>query len=120
VENNKNTATGESDGKIKNCLFIQHCFSNYATISYAEWIAMTTNVARCQGGQVSLHKLSALHERYSVEETGVKIKQALNNMNPATCLYIKHSLNFKGCPAGGCSVKVPCGLALSRNLNQLD
>lgn len=116
----ENTVTGENDGEIKNCLFIQHCFSNYATISYTEWIAMITNVARCQGGAESIDKLSVLHQRYSVEEASAKIKQALDNMNPVTCLHIKHSLNFNECPMNGCGVKVPCGLALSRNLNQLD
>ncbi|MBU2704187.1 hypothetical protein Ga0466249_005341 [Sporomusaceae bacterium BoRhaA] len=126
----KNVTTGNSDEAnfkclptdkhvnvlLEHCKFVQYCRDNITTLSESEFIAMVTNVSRCQSGPETVHKLASLYPQYSVEKANQKILHALNNMNPTTCEYIRNSLDFEGCPSEGCGIKAPCGFVLSNKV----
>src|SRR5262245_27414955 len=90
---------------LRQCRFLQHCRENAATLSEPEWYAMVSNMARLEGGQEIVHKLSGPYPRYSSTETDKKIAHALHAAGPHTCHYIQSALGFTGCPPGGCAVK---------------
>jgi len=102
-----------SDLMIANCQFLQHCVNDAEGISYVEWLAMLTNVARGEDGIEKCHELSGKDiGRYLPEETDFKISEALK-LNPHTCEYIKVVQGFK-CPEHGCGVKAPCSFSLGK------
>lgn len=106
----------KTDGNAKymlaNCRFLQHCQVNAATISYDEWLAMLTNVARASDGTEACHELSRIDsERYDKRRVQDKIDEALNHMAPTTCEYIQKTLHFNGCDA--CQVKCPSSWSLA-------
>lgn len=98
---------------VENCKFIQYCKDNAATLSEPEWYAMVTNVARAQDGAKLVHELSRPYPKYNPDETNAKIRHALDNGQPHTCIFMQETLGF-ACPPGGCGVKAPCAFALSR------
>lgn len=106
----------ETDGDAKymlaNCRFLQHCQIDAATISYDEWLAMLTNVARASDGVAACHELSRIdRRRYDERQVQEKIDEALAHMAPATCEYIQKTLHFTGCDA--CQVKCPSSWSLA-------
>ncbi|CCO08257.1 DUF927 domain-containing protein [Desulforamulus hydrothermalis] len=105
---------GPAELMLRNCRFLQHCQLNAKDITYAEWLAMLTNVARASDGIHAAHQISALDpERYRPEDTDKKLAEALA-MNPQTCEYIRTVVGFPGCPQGGCGVQAPCSWSLSK------
>lgn len=105
---------GPAELMLRNCRFLQHCQLNAKDITYAEWLAMLTNVARASDGIQAAHQVSALDlVRYRPEDTDKKLEEALA-MNPQTCDYIRSVIGFPGCPQGGCGVQAPCGWSLSK------
>lgn len=99
---------------LAHCKFIRHCKENAATLSYGEWLAMISNVARCKDGEKAVHEFSRPYPKYSEKETDGKIIECLSKMHgPQGCDYIRQNTLFTGCPAGGCGVKAPCSFALS-------
>ena len=109
---------GDAGILLDRCAFVQHCLADAAILPETEWIAMITNVARCQSGPELVHELSKPYPRYSADETSKKIIHALNDMSPTTCAYIQKFLKFDGCPSSGCGVKSPCAFALAKPKNQ--
>ena len=106
---------GPAAHMLTNCAFMQHVQLNAKTISYGEWLAALTNLVRATDGIETAHKISALDtERYNEKECDKKIDEALQNMNPQNCEYIRAQLGFQGCQAGGCGVKAPNGWSLGK------
>lgn len=105
----------EAEMMLRNCAFLRHCETNAATITYQEWVTALTNIVRACDGIDAAHKFSQLDAaRYDRAGTDKKITEAVDKMNPQGCAYIRGTLGFKGCPAGGCGVKAPCGWSLGR------
>lgn len=105
----------EAEMMLRNCAFLQHCTANAATITYQEWVTALTNIVRACDGIEAAHQFSQLDAaRYNREDTDKKITEAVGKMNPQGCAYIRGTLGFTGCPAGGCGVKAPCGWSLGR------
>src|SRR5215813_8417253 len=104
---------------LQHCRFLQHCRDNAVTLSEPEWWAMISNLARLDGGWEAIHALSASYPKYTISETNAKIRHALNSPGPHTCCYIQQQLSFAGCPSGGCRVKAPAVLGISRRAVQL-
>jgi len=100
---------------LRACRFLQHCQGDATTLSEPEWWAVVSNVARLEGGQEAIHEISAPYPRYSRAETDQKIAHVLRAAGLHTCRYIQQSLGFTGCPPGGCGVKAPAVLGLSRH-----
>jgi hypothetical protein len=76
---------------------------------------MVSNLARMEGGKNAVHQLSSPYPKYSQNETDRKIGYALKaSTGPISCRYIQEVLGFTGCPSGGCGVKAPAGLGVSR------
>lgn len=103
---------GNSFMMLSNCKFLQHCELDADTITYDEWVAALSNLARASDGPGACHELSkADHRRYNAEKTDAKIAEVLSNMSPRTCEYIQKTLRFKHCE--NCPVKCPSGWALA-------
>ena len=97
---------------LANCRFLQHCQIDAADISYDEWLAMLTNVARASDGVVACHDLSRIDtKRYDEQQVQKKIDEVLTHMAPATCEYIQKTLHFNDCDA--CQVKCPSSWSLA-------
>lgn len=106
---------GPAELMLKNCLFLMRCQLDAAQITYAEWVAMLTNVVRAKDGIEVAHQVSALDPaRYNHDDTDRKITEALNKINPQTCKYVQSVIGFKGCPKDGCGVQAPCGWSLGK------
>lgn len=107
---------GPAEYMIQNCAFIQHCEINAERVSYAEWLAMITNIVRATNGVQAVHQLSALDKkRYNQVDTDKKIDEVCTNIdNPQSCQYIQSALGFTGCPSGGCGINAPCGWSLGK------
>ncbi|MDO5116381.1 MAG: DUF927 domain-containing protein [Synergistaceae bacterium] len=105
----------EAEFMLQNCAFLQYCQTNAASITYNEWMTALTNIVRGCDGIEAAHSFSRLDvARYDHADTDRKITEAVGKMNPQGCAYIRNTLGFKGCPAGGCGVKAPCGWSLGR------
>jgi putative DNA primase/helicase len=100
---------------LKHCRFLQHCRDNPVTLSEPEWWVMVSNLARLDGGEEAIHVLSSPYPNYTNSETDAKIRHVLKSPGPHTCSYIQRQLGFTGCPPGGCGVKAPAGLGVSRH-----
>jgi len=70
-------------------------------------------------GQDAIHALSAPYPNYTFRETDAKIGHALKGPGPHTCAYIQQTLGFSGCPPGGCGVKAPAVLGVSRRAGRM-
>lgn len=112
-------SAGRVEPVLRHCRFIQHCRDDAATLDEPVWYAMVSNIARLDGGREAIHALSAPYPRYSQQETEQKITHALSAAGPHTCAYIQQVLGFRGCPPGGCNVKAPAALGLSRQDKRL-
>lgn len=97
------------DHVMRECVFLQHCRNDAATLSEHDWYAMITNLAPFEGGTKLIHKLSAPYPGYTEAGTQKKINHFLESgTNPITCRTICDK-GFK-CPkfaAGECPVKSP-------------
>lgn len=103
---------GNAKYMLENCRFLQHCQIDAAAISYDEWLAMLTNVARAVDGVEACHELSRIDsKRYDDQYVQGKIDEALTHMAPTTCEYIQKTLHFANCDA--CQVRCPASWALS-------
>ncbi len=89
------------------CLFIQHCRDNAATLSEPEWFAMISNLARMgRPGVALIHEYSKDYPNYSKEETNTKILHALGSRAPISCEAIQA---YFAC-GKNCGVKNPMQL----------
>ena len=103
---------GDAKYMLSNCRFLQHCQLDAASISYDEWLAMLTNVARASDGVQACHELSQIDSaRYDQQKIQAKIDEALTHMAPTTCAYIQQTLHFNGCD--DCQVKCPSSWSLA-------
>lgn len=106
--------TSPAEAVLHTCRFMHHCRDNAEVLSEPEWHAMVANLAVVEGGEALIHRLSSPYPKYTTTETDRKIKHAVRERKPHTCLYIQSQLGFRGCPPGGCGVKAPAGLAVSK------
>lgn len=64
---------GDAKYMLANCRFLQHCQIDAADISYDEWLAMLTNVARASDGVAACHDLSRIDtKRYNERQVQEK------------------------------------------------
>lgn len=115
----EDTGINHTDSKQKaartlTCDFIKWCQENPDQVTEPLWYAMITNLAGFEDGNKHIHKISALDtERYTKEDTDIKIEQALETLDefgPHTCQYICD--NGFPCPRlGTCQVNAPAGLS---------
>lgn len=104
---------GPAELILQNCKFLQHCMLNAKTISYDEWVAALSNLARASDGVEACHELSRIDgDRYQVKKTNQKIEEVLTNMSPRSCQYIQNTLGFAHCE--DCPVKCPSNWALAK------
>ena len=97
---------------LRRCAFLQHCRDNGATLSEHDWYSMITNLAVFEGGEQTIHELSALYPSYKAAETTEKIRHFLTSgTRPITCRAIAEK-GFS-CPRmadGSCTCKAPAAL----------
>lgn len=109
----RNPTDGNAAAMIANCKFLQHCQLDATKITYEEWVAALSNLARASDGVQACHELSKIDtSRYKTADTDRKIAEVLDNMSPTTCDYIQHTLGFKYCDS--CPVKCPSGWSLGK------
>ena len=77
---------------LAGCPWMQHCKEDSAILPEPEWYRMLSIVGRCRDGEQAAHDLSRAYPRYSAEETGEKLKQAMGAAGPATCEFIANDL----------------------------
>jgi len=102
---NRQDKNQSADTLFERCKFMQYCRAHAATISESYWLAMASNLVRCQDGETRARELSNLEP----ELTERMILHVTHNMHPALCDYIVTNLEF-ACPVNGCGVKTPCAL----------
>lgn len=102
---------GPAERIISRCPFMQHCQEDAGRLPEPEWYAMISNIALASDGSEAVHVLSEPYLGYTPEETGQKIRHALEQKKPHTCRYIREHLGYD-CPAEGCGVKAPVVFAL--------
>ena len=100
----------EGSSRTMDCVFMQHCKDNAASLSEPEWYAMITQLVREPGGVDLIHQLSKGYSKYSEKETTEKILHALNDTGPVTCTRIKQLWDCKK----DCGVKSPAALRYKR------
>lgn len=96
----------------RQCLFMEHCRDNAATLSEHDWYAMISNLAVFDGGRSRIHEYSSSYPNYSYEETERKIDQFFNSKTgPMSCTMIAKK-GFQ-CPKlpEGCGCTSPAGLS---------
>lgn len=109
----RNPTDGNAAAMIANCKFLQHCQLDATKITYEEWVAALSNLARASDGVQACHELSKIDtSRYKTADTDRKIAEVLDNMSPTTCDYIQHTLGFRYCDQ--CPVKCPSGWSLGK------
>lgn len=107
----RNPADGPASYMLQNCKFLQHCHLDAQTLTYDEWVAALSNLARASDGSAACHELSKADSvRYDPSVTDQKIDEVLSNMSPRTCEYIQHTLGFTHCD--DCQVKCPAHWSL--------
>lgn len=94
---------------MRECVFLQHCRDDAASLSEHDWYAMISNLASFEGGTKLIHEFSAPYPGYREGETQRKINHFLESgTKPMTCKTICEK-GFK-CPRfarGECPVKSP-------------
>jgi hypothetical protein len=96
---------------LTNCKFLQHCQLDAKTLTYDEWVAAISNLARAKDGPTACHDISKADPvRYDPSVTDDKIAEVLDNMSPRSCEYIQKTLGFRHCD--DCQVKCPASWAL--------
>jgi len=89
------------------CRFMRHWVEEAKSLPQPFWYYGLSIAGRCEDGQKIAHKVSALHPKYSPEETDAKLQQALTVAGPVTCKQVS-KLGFEGCHS--------CPLFYSKNL----
>lgn len=87
--------TPDTDGILKGCAFIKHCYDKQAEIQEPSWYAMLTIIARLENGNKLAHEYSNKHPDYNHYEVEEKYGQALESGYPRTCKDI--STRWDGC-----------------------
>ena len=105
-----NGEVGSGQRLMDKCEFCRYCKENAARLSEPEWYAFVTNMSLTRDGAELVHEISKPYPRYSKAETDDKIRHAINEHKPHTCLYIQERLGFKKCK--DCSVKAPVAYAV--------
>jgi putative DNA primase/helicase len=109
------TRTGSRQGLasvLRRCAFLEHCDKKAATLSEHDWYAMITNLAVFEGGEQTIHALSAKYPGYQAQETHEKIQHFHSSgTKPMTC----RAIGEKGfqCPRmldGSCPCKAPAAM----------
>lgn len=110
-----------TDSIAKHCAFIEHFRDQAKTLGYQAWFAGISNLALCADGEEVIHKWSSPHPNYDYDETQKMIDSARASDTPATCAYIRDTVDFSGCCS--CPVKSPIAWGssnLGRALNDID
>ena len=105
-----NVEVGSGQRLMDKCIFCNYCKENAEKLSEPEWYAFVTNMSLTKNGVELVHEISKPYPRYSKAETDDKIRHAINEHKPHTCLYIQERLGFKNCK--DCSVKAPVAYAV--------
>lgn len=86
-------------GKIlERCAFLQHCRDDSETLSEPSWFAMTSIIARTDGGAELVHKFSEPYPNYNRTETDKKIKRCLEDATgPHKCETIATGVGAEHC-----------------------
>ena len=94
---------------LASCDFMKHCRDEAAELSEHDWYAMITNLAPFEGGEKTIHDMSAPYPGYDPEKTDQKIQHFLSSKTgPMTCKTIAEK-GWK-CPkleSGECSCRSP-------------
>ena len=72
----------------RNCHWLQHCWTDAATLKEPEWWGLITLLSRCEDGERLAHEMSKPYPGYSWQETMSKYDQALKLPNPYGCKKI--------------------------------
>jgi putative DNA primase/helicase len=101
---------GDLQRMLDRCAWLQHCYTDAATLTEPEWYASLGLIGRCADGEALAQAWSAPYPRYSAAETQRKLAHALAAAGPRTCAHIRHRLGGEpychACPAWG-RVKSP-------------
>ena len=88
----------------RNCHWLQHCWTDAATLKEPEWWGLITLLSRCEDGERLAHEMSKPYPGYSWQETAGKYHQALKLPNPYGCKKIGDMTAgsyCSGCPYQG-------------------
>jgi putative DNA primase/helicase len=88
------------DPILENCAFMRHVRDDAARLSYNEWHAGLTIMARCADGERHAHALSAPYPGYDRNETHAKYDDALAGNKPYRCATIA---TLSAATAAGCA-----------------
>jgi hypothetical protein len=101
---------GDLQRMLGRCAWLQHCYTDAATLDEPEWYAALGLIGRCEDGDALAQAWSAPYPRYTAEETRLKLAHALAAAGPRTCANIRHHLGgepyCQRCPSWG-KVKSP-------------
>lgn len=98
---------------VEGCAFMRHVRDNASTLTEPDWYAGLSILGRCQNGEGLAHEWSRPYPNYTPEETGRKLRQAIDRAGPATCDHVATGLGHEslctGCPNRG-RVRSPISL----------
>lgn len=104
---------GGLDRVLDGCDFLRYCRENAPTLPEHDWYAMISNLAVFEGGEATIHRLSAGYPNYSKEETDAKIAHfRASGSGPITCKTIAEK-GFR-CPKlldGSCTCAAPAAMS---------
>jgi uncharacterized protein (DUF927 family) len=107
------TNNGDIQLVVDHCDFIQYCRDNATTLPERYWFAMISNLCQIPNGSKLIHQYSQPHPDYSEDETNEKIRRCQEKgLHNCECIQGK-TVQFGGCPIGGCGVKAPAAMATS-------
>ena len=92
----------DSEYILKECHFLKWAFEYPAEVTEPQWYAALSIVAHLDNGKHLAHTMSKGHPGYSVQETDLKIQQAIASSGPRSCANIDTlSDKCKTCPHNG-------------------
>lgn len=104
---------GGLDRVLDGCDFLRYCRENAPTLPEHDWYAMISNLTVFEGGEATIHRLSAGYPNYSKEETDAKIAHfRASGSGPITCKTIAEK-GFR-CPKlldGSCTCAAPAAMS---------
>lgn len=76
----------------KNCEWLDECHTEASALGEEDWYYAISIVARCDNGHDLAHEFSEAYPIYTPEETGEKIKHALEAAGPVNCQTVASKL----------------------------
>lgn len=99
------------------CEWMRFASDHAASLSEPQWYAQLSILGRCENGEHLAHELSKPHPGYSRRATAAKLRHALEDAGPVTCLKVRHSLGGErfcdACASLG-RIKSPIVLGMER------